>query len=275
MLLNTKGGPLYYEVIGSGPPLVFASGWAMTAECWQPAVARLKRRYTCVIYDQRGTGRSQPPTPRAGFDVDDHARDLHAVIMASGAHDAHLIGHDIGALVAAACAERHPQDARALVMVSPRAGFSEGDISKLALFTPAAIALRELAAYPVLRHLVAARFRRAPEPYRDVLFNDFAAVNPRAAYETALSAADTDALPRLERVVSRSKLSILLICGGRDRKSMDLARSLFAIANRARLATMKDSGFLPTLEYPHQFIRLIDDFVSENIATGAGALTRR
>src|SRR6185295_12820893 len=108
-------------------------------------------------------------------------------------------------LIAAACADVHPQDLRSMVVVSPRAGMSQDDVKSLAVYTPASLALRELAAYPLIRNLVARRFRRAPQPFRDRLFNDFADLSPRAAYETALSASSPEAVALLGREIEQTR----------------------------------------------------------------------
>ena len=151
MLINTRNGPLYYEVDGDGPPLVFISGWAMSCECWRPAVAMLKRKYRCLIYDSRGVARSQPSSVDATFTIEDHAEDLHAVLEAAEVFDATIVGHELGSFIAVAGAARHPQDVESLIVVSPRRGFSEDDVKSLSLFTPASLALRELAAYLLFR----------------------------------------------------------------------------------------------------------------------------
>src|SRR5205085_8586374 len=117
-----------FEINGGGPPLVFLSGWAMSGECWRPVAALLARRHRCLLYDARGVGRSQPAAPDARFSVEDHADDLHRVLEAAGVFDAVLVGHDVGAVVAAHLAATHPQDARALVVVSPRPGLPEDDV---------------------------------------------------------------------------------------------------------------------------------------------------
>src|SRR5262245_35590597 len=101
MLLRTDHGPLYYEVAGSGKPLVFVSGWAMSCECWRPAVSVLKRAHRCLIYDSRGVGRSQPCSIDARFTIEDHAEDLHSVLEAAEIFDAVIIGHEMGSLIAA------------------------------------------------------------------------------------------------------------------------------------------------------------------------------
>jgi 3-oxoadipate enol-lactonase len=274
MLLNTHKGPLYYEVDGDGPPLVFISGWAMSCECWRPAVALLKRKYRCLIYDSRGVARSQPSSVDATFTIEDHAEDLHTLIEAAQVFDATIVGHELGSLIAAACAARHPQDVQSLIVVSPRQGFSEDDVKSLSVFTPASLALRELAAYPLLRNLVARRFRRAPQPYRDRLFNDFADLSPRAAYETAISASSDAAVELFVETIRRSASAVLIICGEKDKKGAAEARRLFSLAKAARLATLRDCGFLPMLEYRRQFVKLIEDYVSTQQTTNRRAILK-
>jgi len=275
MFLRTNSGPLYYEVAGAGTPIVFISGWAMTCECWRPAASLLKQKYRCLIYDSRGVGRSQPCSRDAAFSIEDHAEDLHAILEAEDIFDATIVGHEMGSLICAANAHRHPQDVSSLIVVSPRAEMSEDDVKSLAVFTPASLALRELAAYPLLRNVVARRFRRAPQPYRDRLFSDFADLSPRAAYETALSASNAESNSILDEIVGGTASPVLIICGEKDRKGSAEARRLFSLADAGKLATMRDCGFMPMLEYPRQFVKLIRDFVSTNEARNSHAILKR
>lgn len=260
MILQTDKGPLYYEIKGQGQPLVFLSGWAMSCECWRPVVELLAASHRCLMYDLRGMGRSQPASTDAAFSMEEHAEDLHSILQAEAIFDAVFIAHEMGALVAAACAEAHPQDVNSFVFVSPRSSFSQDEIKSLAVFTPASLALREIAAFPIIRNLVALRFRHAPQPQRNRLFDDFAELSPRAAYETALAASEYyDNLP-VERTVEDSYRAVLLVCGEDDKKGLGQSRKLFALAKKGKLATLTDCDFLPMLEYPRQFARLIADF---------------
>jgi len=227
-----------------------------------------------LIYDSRGVGRSQPFPIDASFTMEDHAEDLHSLLGETEIFDAPVVGHEMGSLVAALNRNRHPQDMRSLIVVSPRHGFSENDVKDLAVFTPASLALRELAAYPILRNLVARRFRRAPQPYRDRLFKDFADLSPRAAYETALSASTGDAVALLDDLIGRTTSPILFICGERDKKGAGEARRLFSLARAGKLATMRDCGFLPMLEYRRQFVKLIEDFIAAGRYASGRALVR-
>lgn len=261
MIIETQSGQLYFEVSGEGSPVVFVSGWAMSCECWRPVVAKLEAKHRCLIYDARGVGRSQPASLEARFTIEDHSEDLHTILENAGIYDAVVVGHDIGALVAARTAQVHPQDVKSLVVVSPRRGLRPEDVKSLAVLTPASLVLRELANYPLVRNLLTRRFRRAPQPYRDRLYYDFANLSPRAAYETALSASEGESAAALQHYIQSSASPSLIICGAKDRKGAVEARRLFAVARAAKLATVDDCGFLPMLEYPGQFVKLVDNFI--------------
>ena len=59
---------MYYEVDGSGPPLLLIMGTASSHDTWDGQVAAYRHRYTCISYDARGTGRSTQTTdPTAGI----------------------------------------------------------------------------------------------------------------------------------------------------------------------------------------------------------------
>ena len=65
---------------------------------------------------------------------------------------------------------------------------------------------------------------------------------------------------------------VLFVCGEKDKKGTAEARRLFSIARAGKLATMRDCGFLPMLEYPNQFVKLIDDFVADSLYASHRAL---
>ena len=114
----------------------------------------------------------------ARFEIEDHVEDLHSLIHSLRMFDAALVGHDVGGKIAVACSRRHPQDVRSVTLVSPRNDALEDETRILSALTPASLALRELAEFPVIRNLIGWRFRRAPKDYRDRLFEDFSDLNP-------------------------------------------------------------------------------------------------
>jgi pimeloyl-ACP methyl ester carboxylesterase len=150
-----------------------------------------------------------------------------------------------------------------VIVVSPRQGLSQDDVRNLAVFTPASLALRELAAYPLLRNPC-----KGDSGVRLNLiaigFSMICGTQPRGAYETALSASTGDAVSILDDLIQRTACPVLFVCGEKDKKGAAEARRLFSLAKVGKLATMRDCGFLPMLEYRRQFVKLVEDFTADS-----------
>jgi 3-oxoadipate enol-lactonase len=264
--LETDTATLYYEVHGAGQPVVFVSGWAASHIVWRLAVERLSRRFRCVVYDPRGTGRSGADE-RATFELAEHVDDLVTLCEAEGVFDAHLVGHEMGGRVAAVAARRHPQVAATVTMVGwwGSAQIHEA-IGEFARFRQAAsLLLHDLGSFPVLRNLVAWGYRRVPEPHRTALFDEFAALDARAAYMTALGADDPVAKTEFDEAIDRLKLPVLLVQGGDDRDAARAGlRSVFRRLAHVDLATVHGAGPLPMLEHPDPFARTLAQFFLEH-----------
>lgn len=264
--LATENADLYYEVHGEGPPVVFASGWGLSHTVWEPAVDRLSSRFRCVVYDPRGVGMSDAGE-RSTFEPDEHADDLLAVCEAADAWDAHVVGHELGGRVAALAVRRHPQIAATLTVVgwwgSAHIHEALGDFARMR--KAASLLLRDLGTFPVARNLVAWSYRRVPEPRRTTLFEEFAALDARAAYMTAEAADAPAASTAFDDAVSRLKVPVLLVQGGEDREAARSGlRGLFRRLEHVDLATVHGSGPLPMLEHPDPFARTLAHFFVEH-----------
>jgi pimeloyl-ACP methyl ester carboxylesterase len=99
----------------AGPAIVFVHGAGMDHTVWA-----LQTRYfahhgrSVLAVDLPGHGRSDGPAPSS---IEGYADWLAALIAASGAAQAALVGHSMGALAALAAAVRHPAKVRALALL--------------------------------------------------------------------------------------------------------------------------------------------------------------
>jgi non-heme chloroperoxidase len=100
------GTQLFYRDWGSGAPLVFMSGWALTSDCWGYQMAPLSDGgLRCIAYDRRGHGRSSDPG--RGFDSDSLADDLAAVLDALDLKNVTLVTHSMAGGEAVRYLSRH------------------------------------------------------------------------------------------------------------------------------------------------------------------------
>ena len=55
---------LAYSVVGSGPPLLWLSGYVLASGALDRYVAAFSDSYTCIVFDARGSGLTRPATCR-------------------------------------------------------------------------------------------------------------------------------------------------------------------------------------------------------------------
>ena len=93
-----KGCRLVFNVRGDGPPVVLIQGVGVHGDGWLPQVKDLMRRYTCLTFDNRGMGASQPIG--VSLTIEQMAEDTLVLLDALGWDSAHVVGHSLGGLIA-------------------------------------------------------------------------------------------------------------------------------------------------------------------------------
>ncbi|MGI4847078.1 MAG: alpha/beta fold hydrolase [Janthinobacterium lividum] len=94
---SSKNDPveLYYETHGSGKPVVLVHGWPLSGRSWEAQVpALVEAGYRVITYDRRGFGWSSQPW--SGYDYDQLAADLHALIEHLDLTGVTLVGFSMG-----------------------------------------------------------------------------------------------------------------------------------------------------------------------------------
>jgi haloacetate dehalogenase len=96
---------------GAGPPLLLLHGYPQTRVAWRSVAPALAERFTCVIPDLRGYGRSDKPEGderHERYSKRIMALDQIATMRALGHERFAIAGHDRGARVAYRLALDHP-----------------------------------------------------------------------------------------------------------------------------------------------------------------------
>ncbi|MEU6866129.1 alpha/beta hydrolase [Streptomyces sp. NPDC046876] len=120
------GVRLHYVEGGSGEPLVLLGGWPQTWWQWRKVLPALAAHYRVIAVDLRGMGGSGKPA--GGYDKKTLAGDVHRLLGRLGIESAHVVGHDIGAMVAYAFAANHPRATRKIALLDvshPEPGWAE------------------------------------------------------------------------------------------------------------------------------------------------------
>jgi pimeloyl-ACP methyl ester carboxylesterase len=117
-LVPVNGVTLYVEEHGTGAPILGIHGTGSSALLWASAVPGLAQRGRVILYDRRGCGRSERPSPYE-TNVREHTQDAVALLTALDASPAVVIGRSYGGEVAVDLALHRPEVVRALVLLEP------------------------------------------------------------------------------------------------------------------------------------------------------------
>ena len=125
--LNRDGVDIYYEVHGSGPPLLLTHGYSSTSAMWQGQIEVLSKHHTLILWDMRGHGQSDYPDDPAAYSEALTVGDMAALLDKIGATRAIVGGLSLGGYMSLAFYRAHPERVRALLIIDTGPGFKKDD----------------------------------------------------------------------------------------------------------------------------------------------------
>jgi 3-oxoadipate enol-lactonase len=123
---RANGIDFYFEVAGSGPPLILLNGEGGNTLDWASLLPALTNRFQVITFDARGAGRSSaPPGP---YTTRQLADDAAAVLDRVGIARAHVVGLSLGGMIAQELALARPDRVDRLVLVATHARPARPDL---------------------------------------------------------------------------------------------------------------------------------------------------
>ena len=120
---NLNGIQIRYQVEGSGPPLLLISGLGHNSAVWTPIIPMLRDTFSCIRFDNRGTGRSDaPPGP---YTIDQMADDTAALIAHLNVGPVRAVGWSLGGSVLQSMLIRHRGLLERAVLLSAFPSYTE------------------------------------------------------------------------------------------------------------------------------------------------------
>jgi proline iminopeptidase len=117
--VDANGVMIYYESLGSGPPLLVVHGGpGASHDYFLPYLLPLARTNRLVFIDERGSGKSSKLDDPSGYTVENMVEDVEAVRRALDLGKTSLLGHSYGGVLAQAYALRHGDQLSHLVLCS-------------------------------------------------------------------------------------------------------------------------------------------------------------
>ena len=107
-VVKHDGADLFYQVEGTGPPLLLIMGLGYPSDMWWRVLPWLTPHFTTVRFDNRGVGRTGTGAERP-YSVERMALDARAVLHAAGFARAIVFGVSMGGTIAQELALTHPE----------------------------------------------------------------------------------------------------------------------------------------------------------------------
>jgi esterase len=167
--VSVNGVRLFYEERGAGTPILGIHGAGSSAVFWEDAAERLSELGRVIVYDRRGSNRSERPEPYETTSVPEHAADALALLRELDAEPAIVIGRSYGGTIALDLALREPASVRgiALLEAGPMGLDSEYDAWFASVLTKAEAVAPHMVGESVMREVFGA-WEELPDAWRDV-----------------------------------------------------------------------------------------------------------
>jgi pimeloyl-ACP methyl ester carboxylesterase len=263
---SVNGTRLFYELSGSGDPLVLVHGSWVDHKDWQLVVPSLTKSFKVLTYDRRGHSLSERPLGPGSRREDEE--DLAALIEALDLAPVHVAAHSFGASIALGLAARRPHLFRSLLVhEAPLMGIVADDAELWPLMKELQgrfeSVLAQLRAGDIVggtRRFVEeialgpGMWEQLPEEIRQTLMN-----NAPAFLDELQDArwADLD----LSKLSSFSSPA-LLTAGGQSPPWFPKIMSKFAGAiDGAERLTLADAGHAPHLTHSDEYVRAVVEYI--------------
>lgn len=251
---QTATGPLFYEISGTGPPVILLHSLAGTSAMWSDLRAALEGQYTVVAFDARGHGKSAYDAP---LSVERQAADAAALLNHLGLTQTVVIGLSMGGRAAMLLADAAPYLVKSLILADTSLGTGgDGTERRLAVVQE----IDRLGWQDFVLAYMRSRMNYPQNPGGVAFMHEMLAMKPDRFVEQSVSASRQNVRPQASKIAC----PCLVIVGDQDRSTpIEMAHALANTLNDSELAILADAGHLSNLDQPAAFAALVSTFLAK------------
>lgn len=260
--LESQGAPLYYEVAGTGHPLLLIHAGVADSRMWDDQFALFAEHYRTIRYDLRGFGRSEVPARQFSY-----VEDIVNLLQFLHVQKTYIAGVSFGSKVALDFTLSHPDMVAALILAAPSVGGStpSEDVRRFNAEEDAALERNDLdAATEINLRMWVDGPQRTPdqvdpsvrERVRIMQHHAFTVPVPEGSEEISIS---PPAISRLAEL----HVPTLVIVGDHDIPSkLELAERLSQEISGAQKVVIPGVAHMVSMEHPELFNNAVMGFLS-------------
>ena len=246
--IDRDGVKIYYEVHGSGTPLLLTHGYSSTSAMWQGQIAALSKNHKLVLWDMRGHGQSDYPDDPKAYSEALTVADMAALLDEVGATSAIVGGLSLGGYMSLAFYRAHPQRVRALLIIDTGPGFNKDDARET---------------WNRRANETADRFEREGLAVLKPLSRERSSVSHRDAAGLARAARGmlTQRDARVIELLPEIKVPSLVVVGADDAPFLAASDYMAAKIPGARKLVIPAAGHAVNIDQPQAFIDAVLPFI--------------
>jgi 3-oxoadipate enol-lactonase len=256
--VGSEGERIYYEITGSGSPLVLCHGLGGNHAIWWRQLDTFAADHTVITWDQRGFGNSTCVS--GDFGPAPARRDLAALLGAvCPGEPVHLVGQSLGGWVALGFALAHPDRLRSLVLSTTLAGAAGEETDR---FVAPGVPARTRRRHPVLSEAFCVE-----EIDLAVLYNQISSFGPKPPAPAVVAQMRADTFPAA--ALGALDVPTLLIGATNDRYCPPAVMRRVAAAIPGAGFTELPGGHSAYYEAPDPWNGAVLTFVARHERTGS------
>ena len=269
---SADGTNLFYEVTGSGTPLLFSHEFAGDYTSWDLQVRHFARKYQVITYNARGYPPSDVPDDPGQYSQDQSVEDIKLLLDHLNIDQAYLCGLSMGGSAILNFGIKYPNMARGLIVASGGSGSDDpeqfrksgGTLADALLSDGMANGIQQYATGPTRIQLR----RKDPKTWDDF----YQGLCSHSAQGSALTfrgiQMKRESLYTLESDLKNMTIPTLIIIGDEDYPCVNPAIFMKKNIPSSGLSVLPQSGHAINLEDPDLFNQAVQHFIS-SIENGA------
>jgi pimeloyl-ACP methyl ester carboxylesterase len=246
--IDRDGIKIYYEVHGSGPPLILTHGYSSTSAMWTAQIEALSKHHSLILWDMRGHGQSDYPDNPAAYSEALTVGDIAALLDEVGAAKAIVGGLSLGGYMSLAFYRAHPERVSALLIIDTGPGFKKDDARD---------------AWNKRAHATADRFDREGLGVLKSASRERSTVHHRDASGLARAARGmlTQRDARVIEVLPEIRVPSLVVVGADDTPFLAASDYMAAKIPGAKKVVIPAAGHAVNIDQPQAFIEAVVPFL--------------
>ncbi|MEK3749849.1 alpha/beta hydrolase [Paenibacillus sp. FSL E2-8871] len=263
-IAKLNGTSLYYEINGTGTPVVFIHGHGLTHSMFKPQLEYFSDKYKVILCDLRGNGKSGELLQAPNEIIETQCLDIIMLLNDLGIREAVFVGSAYGGLVVQHIAKQYPERVKAIVVADSfcrsQASTIIGKIQLMAAYcswlmyyAPSELVL------PSIRMMYRERWNLAYNEIRRGLLDK----RPRELYRQRLATSHVD----YTRCLKSFKRPALCIVGDFSEFGVNCMKDMVSQLPHAQLVIIPNALDPSNLCQPEKFNAILQRFLEKQQET--------